>query len=204
MPQADNPLAPIEEKVTRIEATLWAYARTIFAKIKPMTSLLARILTPIRRTAKEVGAKIGKAAVDGFIKSADHIMRMGPYTQQLLLAGVKIARKLMALIRKAADPKKAFKVIKAMVARLAKLARTITANMVDLMNTLRPVETVLSLVRSMKTVLQFLLDWVGHAVTVPSLVKKTNAMVKKAAKALPPQANQVNTLVKEANPPKPA
>jgi len=74
----------------------------------------------------------------------------------------------------------------------------------ELMSTLGPGGTVRSLVRSMKTVRQFVFDWVGDAVNGSSMVKKTNALVKKAVKVLRAQAKEVTTLVKEANRLKPA
>ena len=205
MAKTDNPLDPIEKKVLRIQTRLMDFTKLLFGKIKPMAGTLAGLIGTIQKSAKELGAKIGKSIVDKFLKAAQRALRLVPILTKLVQEGIKRAVRLRAIILKAVkEPSSIFKVVKTAVARLAKLFRTVVAQVAELMAMIDPVETVLGMVNSMKMMLQFVFDWVKDVSPVAGLAKKARTMLLKSVKMLKAEAKELTKLVKEANALKPA
>lgn len=204
MAQTDNPLVPVAEKVVRIDLCLTAFLRTVLRKIKPMMQGLLKFLTEVRKAAKDLAGKIGKTAITKVLKLGDNLLRLLPVLEKQVIEGIKLARKILAVVRKAKDPAAVFKAVKAMVARVAKLFRVVVTKLAELMAVISPIEAVLSLIGTMKMVLQFMFKWIADVTGVSSGVKKAKAVLKKAQKILRDEAKQVTQLVKEVNKLKPA
>ncbi|MFL4469499.1 hypothetical protein ACERZ8_06310 [Tateyamaria armeniaca] len=205
MAQAENPLIPIQDKVVRIHSRLLDFFRNVLVKIKPMIVSLQGFLVNVKKAAKEIAKTVGKSAVDSVIKLGTKLIQVIAFVEKLVIEGIRFAAKVLGVIKKAAkEPQKAFKVVKAMVARLAKLFRTILAKVVEIMVAINPIEMVLRLIDTMKMMLQLVFRWITQVGGITSGVKKAKALIKKSFKLLKAEAKQVTEMVKEANKLKPA
>ncbi|MEX0369772.1 MAG: hypothetical protein AB3N09_04020 [Tateyamaria sp.] len=204
MADPDNPLLPVQQKVVRIETRLIEFLRVILSKVKPMTMSLAAFLSHVRKSAKDLAAKVGKAAIDSILKAGTLLVRSVALIERQTLDGIKLARSIISTIRKAAQPEKVFKTIKKMVARVAKLFRLVVSKVAEVMAALAPVEAVLSVINTFSLVLRMVLKWIKDVAGVSGAVKKARSLLKKSLKMLRQEAKAVTKLVKEVNQLKPA
>lgn len=205
MAQADNPLIPIQDKVVRIHTRLLDFLRNVLMKIKPIMISLRGFLMNVKKAAKEIAKTVGKSVVQSVIKMGEKLLQVVAFVEKLVIEGVKFAAKVLSVIKKAAkEPQKAFKVVKAMVARLAKLFRTILTKVMELMVAINPIEMVLKVIDTMKMMLQLVFRWITQVGGITSGVKKAKALIKKSVKLLKAEAKQVTEMVKDANKLKPA
>lgn len=205
MAQPDNPLIPIQDKVVRIHSRLLDFLRNVLLKIKPMMVTLQGFLVDVKKAAKEIARTVGKSVVDSFIKMGTKLVQVVAFVEKLVFEGIKFAAKILSVIKKAAKaPEKVFKIVKAMVARLAKLFRTILTRVMELMVAINPIDVVLRVIDAMKMMLQVVFRWISQVTALTTSVKKAKALIKKSVKLLKAEAKQVTEMVKEANKLKPA
>ncbi|WP_299728863.1 hypothetical protein [uncultured Tateyamaria sp.] len=203
--QPDNPLIPIQDKVVRIHSRLLEFFRNVLVKMKPMIVSLQGFLVNVKKAAKEIAKTVGKSAVESVIKMGTRLVQVVASVEKLVIEGIKFASKILAVIRKAAKvPQKAFKVVKAMVARLAKMFRTILSKVMEVMVVINPIEIVLKVIDTMKMMLQLVFGWITQVGSITSGVKKAKSLIKKSVKMLKAEAKQVTEMVKDANKLKPA
>jgi len=204
MAQSDNPLDPIHQKVLRIETRLMDLLRNVLAKMKPWVQGLVKFLSEVSKSAKDLAKSIGKSAVQSILKAGATLVTTVSFVEKQTFEGIKMARKIVGVIRKAVDPQKVFKAVKALVARLAKTFRVILVKVSEVMNLLNPLDVVLTVVNTMKMVLQMIFKWISQSGPISSGVKKAKTLVKKSLKLLRQEAKQVTEMVKEVNKLKPA
>ncbi|MEO0401600.1 MAG: hypothetical protein AAF214_04425 [Pseudomonadota bacterium] len=204
MAQTDNPLDPIHQKVLRIETRLMDLLRNVLAKMKPWVQGLVKFLSEVSKSAKDLAKSIGKSAVQSILKAGATLVTTVSFVEKQTFEGIKMARKIVGVIRKAVDPQKVFKAVKALVARLAKTFRVILVKVSEVMNLLNPLDVVLTVVNTMKMVLQMIFKWISQSGPISSGVKKAKTLVKKSLKLLRQEAKQVTEMVKEVNKLKPA
>jgi len=205
MAEAENPLVPIQAKVARIHARLFEFFRNVLLKIKPVMLSLKGFLANLKKSAKEIGKTVGKAAVDSVIKAGQKLLQVVAFVEKNTMVAIKMAAKMLAFIKKSMKfPQKVFKAVKAMVARLAKVFRLIVAKVTEVLVILNPIEMILKVIDTMKMMLQLIFKWITQVSGISSGVKKAKALIKKSVKMLKAEAKQVTELVKEANKLKPA
>ncbi|MEM6740640.1 MAG: hypothetical protein AAF646_11000 [Pseudomonadota bacterium] len=197
-------LKPIADKTQRIQDRLQELIRTVLSNIRPALKLLARFIKNVRTSAKVLIAKVGKAAVNTLLKAAEKLLALGPKLDKLVAQARKIAQAILATIKKAVQPEKVFKLLKSMVARLAASFRAIVGLVAQILSALNPLNAVLAVVRSFVMVLMLMLKWIRDVVGLASMIKKTQSLVSKMAKALRAELKTVTQLVKETNRLKPA
>ncbi|MEM9900933.1 MAG: hypothetical protein AAF865_06280 [Pseudomonadota bacterium] len=197
-------LKPIADKTQRIQDRLQELIRTVLSNIRPALKLLARFIKNVRTSAKVLIAKVGKAAVNTLLKAAEKLLALGPKLDKLVAQARKIAQAILATIKKAVQPEKVFKLLKSMVARLAASFRAIVGLVAQILSALNPLNAVLAVVRSFAMVLMLMLKWIRDVVGLASMIKKTQSLVSKMAKALRAELKTVTQLVKETNRLKPA
>ncbi|MEM8577536.1 MAG: hypothetical protein AAGF60_06760 [Pseudomonadota bacterium] len=204
MPTQDSPLKPIEDNVVAIERKLTDFMRLLLSKVKPMAARFTALLVKVKKSAKSLAAKVGKGTIDKILKLGDKLLRLLPMLEKMVMNAVKFARRIIATIRKAPVVEKVFKAVKAMVARLASMYRTILARVAQMMILINPIQAVLKIVTTFSTVLSFLFSWISEVGSVEALMKRASSVVKKAHKMLKAEAKRVTQMVKEANQLKPA
>ncbi|MEM0937436.1 MAG: hypothetical protein AAGJ91_16200 [Pseudomonadota bacterium] len=197
-------LKPIADKTQRIQDRLQELIRTVLSNIRPALKLLARFIKNVRTSAKVLIAKVGKAAVNTLLKAAEKLLALGPKLDKLVAQARKIAQAILATIKKAVQPEKVFKLLKSMVARLAASFRAIVGLVAQILSALNPLNAVLAVVRSFAMVLMLMLKWIRDVVGLALMIKKTQSLVSKMAKALRAELKTVTQLVKETNRLKPA
>lgn len=205
MAEPDNPLVPIQQKVVRIHSRLLEFFRNVLIKIKPLMLSLQGFLANVKKAAKDIAKAVGATAVTNAIKAGARLLQLVSYIDKLVIEGIKMAIKTLVFIKKSMkEPQKAFKTVKAMVARLAKVFRIIVTKVFELMVSINPVEMVLNVIHTMKMMLQMVFKWIAQVGPVAGGVKKAKALIKKSVKMLRAEAKGVTQLVKEANQLKPA
>ncbi|WP_413851253.1 hypothetical protein [Tateyamaria sp.] len=205
MAEAENPLIPVQAKVARIHARLLEFFRSVLIKIKPVMMSLKGFLVNLKKSAKEIGQTVGKAAVDSVIKAGQKLLQIVAFVEKNTIVAIKMATKMLAFIKKSMKfPEKVFKAVRAMVARLAKVFRLIVTKVHEVMVILNPIETILQVIDRLKMMLQLIFKWITQVSGISNGVKKAKALIKKSVKMLKAEAKQVTELVKEVNKLKPA
>lgn len=204
MAEPNNPLIPVQNRVIKIETKLVAFLRTLLSNVKPMTTMLTTFLANVKKAATDLAKTVGKAAVDSILKAGKSILQVVSFVEKSTIEGLKLARNILNVIKKAAQPEKVFNVVKKMMARFAKIFRTIVTKVSEIMVILAPIETVLSVIGAFRTVLQLIFKWISQVAGLSGVVKKARGLLKKSYKMLKEEAKEVTKIVKEVNKLKPA
>lgn len=205
MAEADNPFTHIQDKVLKVRTRLFDFLRNVLAKIRPIMRIFVRFMSEVGKVAKELGQAVGEPVVRSILSASRQLPKIVTFVEKLVLRGIKLADRILAVIRKSLSvPEKAFKIVKAMVARLAKLFRMIGSQVLRVLALLDPIDVALSMINAMKKMLQAMFKWVGQVGSLASGVKRVKNLIQKFSKLLKAEAKNVTEMVKQANKLKPA
>ncbi|MEP1962795.1 hypothetical protein [Tateyamaria sp.] len=205
MAEAENPLTPIHDKVVKIRSSLYDFLRNVLTKMRPVLRSLVSFMSEVRKAAKDLAKAVGDQVVQNIITAGDQLLKVVTFVDKQVIETIKMADKILAIIRKSnSAPEKAFKIVKTMTARLAKLFRTVLSKVFEVVTVLNPIDIALSLMNKMKRILQMVFKWVGQVGQIASGVKRAKNLIKKSVKQLKTEAKEVTKLVKDVNKLKPA
>lgn len=204
MADAENPLAPVEAGVMRFNAYLQNMLVNVLKKLKPMIAPARSFFDELIKNGKEIASKVGDQVLDTIKSFLDEVFDVVPALQAMVKSALKLGDKILTMIAKAADPMKVLKAVKKLLARFVQLMRQIFARVTDFLSRISPVLAVLSVINSMKALLQVVFRWIAGVTKASSVVKKVGNVMKKAEKALKIEVKEANKLLKEVNKLRPA
>ena len=198
MPEANDPLKPIEKGVVKIHDALTRYLKAYIKKLSSMIGPLASFVKEVTSAAKQLIRVVGKAAVETFIKAANRFLRIIGRLLSEAKGLLQFAKRILKMIGKATDPARIIKVLLTLLRKFSKLFKTIVQNVIELLSQIDVLGPVLKIIATFKTVLQLMLSWISRITGVVSLLQKAKTIVKKLVKVLKAELKELVQLVKEA------
>ena len=204
MANAESPLAPVEAGVQRFSAYLQDLLVNVLKKLKPMVAPALAFFDELIKNGKAIASKVGDNVLDTIKGFVDEFFDVLPTLTTMVKSALKLGQKILAMIAKAADPMKIVRTVKKIFARFVMLLRQIFARVSAFLARIAPVQAVLGIINSMKTLLQVVFRWIANVTKANSVVKKVAKVMKKVEKAMKAEVKMANKLLKEVNKLRPA
>ena len=198
MPEANDPLKPIEKGILKIHTSLTQYLKAYIKKLTSMIGPVAAFVKQVTSAAKQLINVVGKTAVETFIKAATRFLRV---LKRLVVEAkvlIQFAQRILKLIRKATDPARIIKVLNTLLRKFSKLFKTFVQNVMELLSEIDVIGPVLKIIDTFRRVLQLMISWISKITGVASVLQKAKTIIKKLVKLLKREVKELIQLVKES------
>ena len=172
----------------------------VLKAVTPLTKFVAKVAS----SAKDLASKVGKAAINKLISLSAQLQSMALVLMAKGQAAFALTKKILVVLRKAMDPKRLIKTVKALMARFAKMFRDVANSVVKLVAILNPVEGVLAIIGTFAMVLRLMYSWITGVTGIHKAVRTALDLSKKAMKTLKKELGLLTKVVKDTNMLKPA
>jgi len=197
MATTNDPTAPVLRAVEMYQSRLFELWKTVFKKINAKFSAASKFFDNMVAKGGEIASKVGQAVVDKIVGFRDRVFGALESVPQIVKSALRLGNKIIATIRKAADPNRIFGVLKRLFARYVKMLKDIYAWVQDMFEALDPLGAALAVVNSFRNVLRLLVSWVTDVGTANSAVKKAKSLLKGVVKAMKREIKEAIQLRKQ-------
>ena len=206
MPQAKNPLVPVQAKVTRIQRYLIDFDRNVLGKMRPSMQSFATFLNNIRRDARGIADIIGRSAIDSFINAGTSLLRAFAVVEGLLADAIRTVTKTLATIARAISNgiDIVYKVLRTQVLRSARAFRVLCTRVRDIVMNMSPIEIFVMVVQNAASTLETAFPWLRRESNMPKLISKAKRLIIRNAALLKLEVKTAAQFVKEVDKLKPA
>lgn len=204
MAARDNPLTPIKTSVAKLQNILIQLTKGVFNKIRSLVRNILKFLKRLKSASKDIIRVIGKSAFNTIMNLDSRFEVAYAMVVKIADRALKTANRILALIKKAADPNKIIKTIKKLVTFFVKQFRMIFHWVREILSLLTPLTVVLGLVNKAALVLRMIISWIADVSGVLTAVKKIKSILSKIFKTLKNGLKDATILAKEAGKLKPA
>src|SRR6056297_1572475 len=160
MATTNDPTAPVLRAVEMYQSRLFELWKTVFKKINAKFSAASKFFDNMVAKGGEIASKVGQAVVDKIVGFRDRVFGALESVPQIVKSALRLGNKIIATIRKAADPTKILGVLKRLFVRYVKMLKDIYAWVQDMFEALDPLGAALAVVNSFRNVLRLLVSWV--------------------------------------------
>lgn len=204
MALANDPTAPVLDAVERYQARLFELWKVVFKKIESKFKTSAKFFENVATKGGEIASKVGQGVVDKIVGFKDCVFGVLEFVPAAVKSALRLGNKIIALIRKAADPNRIINTMKRLFMRYVKMLKDIFARISEFLDVLNPLGAVLTIVNSFRNVLRLIVKWVGDVSNANSAVKKAKSLLKKVVKAMKREIKEAVLLRKKVLKLKPA
>jgi len=204
MPQQANPVAKFADATDEYQDVLSDLWKGVFKKVdsalKPMIAFGSKLISKGKDIARTVGLSVMKTIESAF-KAVTGMLKSIP---ALIKRALALGKEIIALVRKAADPGKVVKALRKLFSRYVAMLREIFSAVSQFIDQLDAMGTALAVVEKFKTVLQFVVSWIGEVSGASGAVKRARGVLATAHKSLSASVRKAEKLNKEVMKLKPA
>lgn len=204
MATSNDPTAPVLRAVEAYQSRLFELWKVTFKKVNAKFNAARSFFDNVINRGEEIASKVGKAVVDRLAQLGQGVFAVIDTVPGACKSALRLGNKIIALIRKAADPNRIIGTLKKLFHRYVKMLRDIYAGVVDFLSALDPLATALAVVNTFRNVLRLVVSWVGEVSGANSAVKKARSLVKRAVKAMKLEIKEAIRLRKQVLKLKPA
>lgn len=197
MATPNDPTKPVLRAVEKYQERLFELWKVIFKKINSKFNAARKFFDNVVTKGQDIASKVGQAVVDKIVGFRQRLFSALEAVPNIAKSAIKLGNKIIALIRKAADPNKIIGTLKRLFSRYVKMLREILGYVADLVGVLDPLGKALAVIDSFKNVLRLVVSWVAEVSAANAAVKKAKTMLKKVIKTLKREVKEATLLRKE-------
>ena len=201
---ANDPTAPVLRAVENYQKRLFELWKVVFKKIDSKFKTATKFFDNIVTKGEEIASKVGKAVVDKIIGYRDTVFGALDTVPTIVKSALRLGNKIIALIRKAADPNKIINTMKRLFMRYVKMLKDIFALVKQFFDALNPLGAALAIVNTFRNVLRLVVSWITEVSGANSAVKKAKSLLKRVVKAMKQEIKEAILLRKKVLKMKPA
>jgi hypothetical protein len=184
MAQTNDPTAPVLRAVETYQSRLFELWKGLFKKIASKFSGAAKFFDNVVAKGHEIASKVGQAVVDGIVAYTERVFGALEAIPALARRAIRLGNRIIALIRRAADPNRILGTLKKLFSRYVKMLKDIFGWLRDFYEALDPLGKALAVVNTFRNVLRLVVKWVGQVSGANSAVRKAKGLVKKVVRAM--------------------
>ncbi len=194
----DHPLRKTYEQAVDFE--IYARGFKKFAQeILGNFKLFEDFLKEVKSSIQVLAATVGNSAVNVLVSAGARVVSLIRLISSNIQIAFDLVTKIVKVIQKTADPKKAIKPAKALCARFAKAFRKLASFVGELANAINPIYTVLKTIETFKNALKFVLKWIVTVTSVSKMMKKVMKVSQRLWASVKVRLREVTLLVKDVN-----
>ena len=197
MAKDDTPLTPVFKSVEKIKAFLANLAKKIIKGLDAILRPIFNLLKHLKKAPKQIGSIIGKAVVDEIRVAGAFIESVFNLLKAEVKASLRLAQRILDMIRKAVDPKKIVRALKTLVVKLVGYFNRIADKVNEFYDNLNILERALKIMETFKSLLVRLFNWIGEVTGALAAIRKVKKILKAFLKALKPERKNAKLLLKE-------
>lgn len=197
MAKDDTPLTPVFKSVEKIKAFLANLAKKIIKGLDAILRPIFNLLKHLKKALKQIGSIIGKAVVDEIRVAGAFIESVFNLLKAEVKASLRLAQRILDMIRKAVDPKKIVRALKTLVVKLVGYFNRIADKVNEFYDNLNILERALKIMETFKSLLVRLFNWIGEVTGALAAIRKVKKILKAFLKALKPERKNAKLLLKE-------
>ena len=197
MPQDNDPTKKFADATARYQKRLldlWkSVLKKVFTRIKPMLSFVGTLIT---KGAQLVG-KIGKGVFQTIQRTYNIVLKAIDAIPSMIKRVLRLGDKILALLRKAADPMKIIKALKSLFSRYVSLLKEVFAKVVDFMVQLDVLGRALAVINGLKAMLRLVFAWIVDVTRAVDAIGKAKKILRTVVKEMKKEIKEATKLRKE-------
>ncbi|MEW9920222.1 hypothetical protein AB2B41_11435 [Marimonas sp. MJW-29] len=193
----NDPTKKYLEAVDKYQSRLTQLWKVIFKRVASSLKALVSFMKKLVAVAKQIATVVGKSVIDKFLQAANMVQGLLSRIPNLLKAALRLGKKIIELIRKAADPNKILGTLKKLFIKYIKMLKEIYAQIIEMVKQLDVLGTVLTIISNFKSALQLMFSWIAEVTRANDAVNKARKLLKKAMKEMKSEMKQATVLRKE-------
>ncbi|MDF3415349.1 hypothetical protein HKX54_12840 [Sulfitobacter sp. M57] len=197
MAEADDPTRKYMEATEKFQERLHKLWKVVFKKVSSHLRSMVSFIRQVVTVAKELAATVGKSVVDKVVRAGQTVEAMITAIPILLKATLLLGKRIIAVIKKAADPKAVIVALKKLFARYVRMLIQIFVFITNLIQELDILGTVFSVIGTFQSVLRMIFSWITEVTGAKDGTAKAQGMLKKVWKEMKKEVKEAQLLRKQ-------
>jgi len=188
---------PFLKATVRYQARMTQMLKVVFKKIASETRTLIRFGDMILAYGEEIAGKVGKSVVQAIGSAYTVVKRLLQAIPKAIKAVLRMGNKIIALLRKAADPKKIIASLKKLFTRYVRMVLEVFGNVQDFFAQLNILEKALAVVSRFSAVLRMIVAWIADVSGAYNGVRKAKSLLKSLVRVMKKEAKELRQLQRD-------
>ena len=198
MPATENdPTQKFLDATQKYQTRLFQLWKVTFKRVASYLKSLVSFIDNVIKAAAQLASTVGKAVVKKVTEAGLYVKNMIKRIPQMLKNAMKLGKRIIALIKKAADPNAIINTLKKLFRKYVMMFREIFGTITEMVKQLDILGTVLAVVNTFKRVLQMMLSWIGEVTRVNDAVVRSKRLLNKVLKEMRKEVKEAEKMRKE-------
>lgn len=197
MAEDNDPTKKFLDATEKYQERLHKLWKVVFKKVSAHLKNMVSFTRLVANVAKEIAAIIGKSVVDRVINAAQTVEGLITNIPVLLRTALLLGRRIIAKIKKAADPNEVIPTLKKLFTRYVRMIKQVFAFITNLIQQLDILGTVFGVIGTFQSVLRALFSWITDVTGAKDGAVKAQRMLRKVWKEMKREVKEAELLRKQ-------
>ncbi|GAA6175675.1 hypothetical protein [Sulfitobacter pacificus] len=197
MADDEDPTKKFLDATEKFQERLHKLWKVVFKKVSSHLKSMVSFIRQVVNVAKELAATVGKSVVDKVLRAGQVVEATITALPILLKTTLLLGKRIIAVIKKALDPKAVIVALKKLFARYVRMLIQIFVYITNLIQELDILGTVFSIIGTFQSVLRMIFSWITEVTGAKAGTAKAQGLLKKVWKEMKKEVKEAQLLRKE-------